>query len=812
MSRRHTPALIPTHQTPSAPQALMGSGKLWLEWCVVLLSGILIGARYFHPTENSDQGETLWLTVGWFFTGGLFAFSRINLNSAQASNAATSSESKPSLMSLWRAHFDLWDLGVMLLAGGHILSGLVVLMTHGNKYLAINLMWEWCGLLVTWFVLRNLLVDRVCRKYLIVGLIGIFASLAGLGVEQYTIFYPDIRASLRQQFDLYDRLSQKAALSETEQQQLQLLQADFHSQNIPLEKKDRASFEQRVFYSQEIFGFFALANTFAGILLIGVIWMGILIWHHFWPRTINPDPNAPPQVGNDHHHLWRFRVVGLVTFGLLLCTLILTKSRTAFVALAVSGLIFLGIELLGNAQRKLWQSMNPKMLSLVAGIALVLIVLTIAVSLTTLDQQVITEAPKSLRYRLEYWYSSAQVVKEHTLWGTGLGQFRHAYLKHKLLGASEEIKDPHNLILDVWANGGIIALTGLGLLALLVTQQFLLGFPIVAKDIHPQHDQHPKLWVIGLGLSFPVAYFYNLAIDSDLSLFVVPMGLIWAFVVWGISSQLQFSRTLWQCGIIGMLALGIHLLGAGGIGMPAIVQTILICLILSNVISSPASSSFNFPRQNLWYQPAFAGAIICSICLGMCMYCSWIPKLQADSWKLRLPFARSAQESRAILEYIVLTNPLDPDPRIQLATLKMNQVLTREINWEQGLSSFQTAFEYDPQNPQLYRMLAQYGLQVYEKVDHLTEILILVREMLTKAISIYPTDLKSIPTYAYVLKMLGEDESAKHNAARALKIDQTNRDMGHVDKLLDESDRIKLRALVPETESPILEVSPKQTP
>src|SRR3990170_3588062 len=81
-----------------------------------------------------------------------------------------------------------------------------------------------------------------------------------------------------------------------------------------------------------------------------------------------------------------------------------------------------------------------------------------------LDIQVISEAPKSLRYRVQYWCGAAAVLRESPvalLFGTGPGNFRQHYLRHKLAESSEEIADPHNFLLDVWASGGMIAVAGL---------------------------------------------------------------------------------------------------------------------------------------------------------------------------------------------------------------------------------------------------------------------------------------------------------------------------------------------------------------
>ncbi len=71
-----------------------------------------------------------------------------------------------------------------------------------------------------------------------------------------------------------------------------------------------------------------------------------------------------------------------------------------------------------------------------------------------------SKAPKSLQYRLFYWIGTKGVIAEHPLLGTGPGNFRQAYLKYKVPESSEEIRDPHNWILEAWVSGGLASLAG----------------------------------------------------------------------------------------------------------------------------------------------------------------------------------------------------------------------------------------------------------------------------------------------------------------------------------------------------------------
>src|SRR5690606_22676235 len=45
--------------------------------------------------------------------------------------------------------------------------------------------------------------------------------------------------------------------------------------------------------------------------------------------------------------------------------------------------------------------------------------------------------------------------------GVGPGNFAGPYLRHKLPTSSEEISDPHNFLLEIWATSGIFALVAL---------------------------------------------------------------------------------------------------------------------------------------------------------------------------------------------------------------------------------------------------------------------------------------------------------------------------------------------------------------
>ena len=124
-----------------------------------------------------------------------------------------------------------------------------------------------------------------------------------------------------------------------------------------------------------------------------------------------------------------------------------------------------------------------------AGLALVVALAAVGLATGRLDREVLTQSPLSMRYRWEYWQGAWGVITEGATAGRprvhrrsgralGPGNFGSHYLLHKLPQSSEEIQDPHDLFLEVWATAGFWALLAL-VAALALAFWNLLG-PAVA--------------------------------------------------------------------------------------------------------------------------------------------------------------------------------------------------------------------------------------------------------------------------------------------------------------------------------------------
>ena len=116
---------------------------------IPILAFALLTAGYLWPTEEAVRGLGLHLTVLWALLGSLHEFQR--WRNADGEN-------------LRSPRFDAIDLGLLLIAVGHVISTLVVFRVEGDRRAALNLTFEWIGLLIAWRILISSAVKRVSTR------------------------------------------------------------------------------------------------------------------------------------------------------------------------------------------------------------------------------------------------------------------------------------------------------------------------------------------------------------------------------------------------------------------------------------------------------------------------------------------------------------------------------------------------------------------------------------------------------------------------------------------------------------------------
>ncbi len=798
MSRqKQTARPLSVSPSPPLPLPLSLSRHGMLAWFAALLV-----ARWLIPTEGAVEGLTLWLVQ------------LVLLTAVARAVWAWRFDERPF-------RFDAMDGAIALLIVAQVVSALAVVLGVGNSRAAINLAWEWVGSGVLIWLLRQELRATRAVLPLCLGLSLTAGVLAGYGLWQHYVWYDEMSREYDRLTIEHDRLSQ----SPTDARRLQSLRAEMSRQGIPVEPAARQSLEQRLKASREPFGLFALANTFAGLLAVMLLIVAGTI-----PAGTKP---------------WDWIAAALLALVIGYC-LVLTKSRTAWVGLlaGIGWWLFRVVAARWRRGDSPTQQRSVFVRWIVGGAVVLGIAVTIAVVSGGLDKAVLSEAPKSVRYRLEYWQGTWATIREHIWLGTGPGNFRDDYLAHKLPESSEEIADPHNLIFDVWANAGTFGLIGLLACLGLMTREFVQPRDGVGSlfqsggssheqarviDRRSEKDSRPLLsagmW--GVGLAFPLS-----AVGLELMGHGTDERLWWLGGIWwgmwliGVlvaqrasaerSSESDCVQTVavrWSLEAAGV-ALLVHLLGAGGIAMPAITQ--LLWLVWSLRVAC-AESSATAREEKSPSESASGGVKAARLPVGafalaagglfvLCWWTATMPEILCRT-SLQIGDAEwgRGQFAAASKRYFEASradpSAIEPLERLAEATFQRWQATHTEHDFEESVQRRQAVITRLPFASRPFRRLGQVWMARFEHSREMPDATRAV-EAYSAAVERYPHHAELLSESATACEQAGLIEQAQETARRAVRQDDLNRLAGHSDKFLDGQTRRRMERLAAEPSEP----------
>jgi O-antigen ligase len=162
----------------------------------------------------------------------------------------------------------------------------------------------------------------------------------------------------------------------------------------------------------------------------------------------------------------RFALAAVAAAAVCTVGVFLTQSRGGIVALAV-GLYWLAVA---------WRVRRRRLRIALLLAPLIAGGLAIAAA-AAIDQPAVQGAIVSLRYRLDYWQATVEILRRWGLAGVGLENFGLYYTEFKLPTAPEEIRDPHNLILSVCSNLGVAGLAALAALVIVAVRAWVREKP-----------------------------------------------------------------------------------------------------------------------------------------------------------------------------------------------------------------------------------------------------------------------------------------------------------------------------------------------
>ncbi len=275
--------------------------------------------------------------------------------------------------------------------------------------------WEWFGLFVSFFVVRQLAVTEREQHGLFTVVLASAVALSAQGIYQYCVELPGNRQLAEDPEAFRASWAEEnpgQEISETFLQQMRLRAME-----------------------KNIFGPYAHPNSYAGFLdlwlpgLIGAVVVSYLV-----------------KAGK-----WQLILTALCAL-LGLSALWLTHSRGGLLGLAVAGV---GAGLL----------VYRRLLRAYAVAVLVGVVVLIGLIYGGWQSGLLTagmgKQNNPIAQRLEYWQTTWQIIRERPWLGVGPGNFGENYSRLMPASSEEKIKDPHNFALEMWATCGAFALLAL---------------------------------------------------------------------------------------------------------------------------------------------------------------------------------------------------------------------------------------------------------------------------------------------------------------------------------------------------------------
>jgi hypothetical protein len=380
--------------------------------------------------------------------------------------------------------------------------------------------------------------------------------------------------------------------------------------------------------------------------------------------------------------------------------------------------------------------------------------------------------------------------------GVGAGNFQDYYTQFKLPEASEEVRDPHNFVLEVWATAGTFALlalaTALGAFAVRIARA--AEWAAEPSEL-PTASRNVKFIVAGgaagLGLAFLIAPSVGLEfaegqLAGGLALGAIVVAIVWPWIDAGtIGPRLP---------ALAALVLAIHLLASGGITFPGVAGTFWICLALGLSLSDAASPIIPAPRAWRGRLAPLCGAVLMLAAGAACFVYSYQPVLASRAAMNEAFESRDFKARLGACLRAAQADPISPEPWAAIAQMEFDR-------WQQNpqngpaLQRFASAAEHinrlRPHSSAAWRRTAKWYLEIYQQ-NQSAEAAATAVDCFRNAVELYPNSGPLRGEYALALALTGQNDPARRHARTALELDALT---PHADKKIPADVRAQLEAL-----------------
>lgn len=625
----------------------------------------------------------------------------------------------------------------------------------GDLRAATNSFFQTAAFVLALLLGRQLLVGAEQRKSVLTVLLSLGSAMALLGLLQFFIFDPANREQIKAHPEML----------------LEPLGIFDHSSPEARRALDRA-------LSPEPLGTFTLTNSLACFL---TPWVIVLITAV--SRSPARLPACSPAAAKVPHSDTlpeapaggrRALACGIAALAMLAACLWLTHSRMSILALLVGLVLLVMMRLAARSARHV-----------ATGIGVLVIVAVLVGAALTLagNSSALAAARTSALYRFEYWQSTWAMIRDHWLVGVGPGNFKSVYPHYKLPQASEEIGDPHNFVLEVWATAGTPALLLLGaLLATVLWRSWMKGEEsgtwkpevteptsaaasdermagrVDAKSSSRQFSpSFSTIWTLGGAM----AAFLIVAVAGSLYsptylCILAPATALFFFALKPLVSDDLIPGAL----PIATVTMLVNLLAAGGIGFPGVAIPLAVLLVLVSHRSSPSlmlptvpntpASGHSFPIPATL---TLAGSLVLYF---SCYFLCYLPVMRADT--VEIPQRMAA-------------DPFSPEVCRQIALAELEFV---EHGSPERLGAMEEALDEairrDPRSHFSRIWAGDARLRAFRALQR--------RELLDAAIDNYAQAVERYPSWSFLHAQLawakhsaGDDAGAATAAQEALRLD-----------------------------------------
>ena len=685
-----------------------------MNFAAAIFVGLAVYATYY-PSDSVavEKGDALWFSLLAIVVATV-TWTRWLWNDSPNGSGERSGQKTDWI------DFFAWSIPIWI-----AISGLCT-CPPGNLRMATNEIWVWVAGAAVFTTGRRLLISVSTRRAVVAVLIACSVGVAVHGLHQQWVSFPRNQA----QFEANpDRMLREAGL------------------DAPEGSAQRMIFRSRL-YDGGPTGTFALANSLAGVLVVGSVASVCLILFRWAGMTV-----------------W-------IRGGMVACLAILAmcswyaNSRSAMAA------TMLGCVVVAIAQwfrgRDESQARRQQALWLFAGTTIGGLVLVCLIGAFG-KREWFEQAPASLSFRFQYWRTTLAMALDRPLFGVGPGNFQSIYERYREASASEQIADPHNWLFETLASGGFI---GLGLTLMLMffglahalklyrstiltnAESNASGSPFAANSDDP-FSIDTKWIALGSGCAVVLVWLVSFGVgvtpDIEAHLFAIPLAVALGLLSWlcltGCSGN-ELDRAV----LAMLLALMVHLLASGGWTIPgvAIHVWILGAIVVRfdfNQRIEDQSSDVQESRKRLLdgNAAAYVALALGAVLIGLLRFGSIGPVDSARmamlrvenaerairetqtsstgvSGMMRRKYLRHAQERVEALEDAIQADPWSPDASlVQSDSLRWLVVQSEpsakgsaavRSEWE---SSVQETLRRGGDDPNLYRLLAGQYLHVFQR-------------------------------------------------------------------------------------------------